>query len=321
MWDYAATGCLFDEPHCRVDDHVRADTRNQSVRNRVGERHDRNRQESRDGVAHVPPVDVLGRGGHERTDDDQGAASRPRRDRREDGGEEHGDEEAQTGEHGSETSLATLGDTGSGLDEGGDWWRTHERPDGNADGVNSVGDGGSLKVLCALIDRSTKAGHGVERASSCKCQFGSRYIAGKRLTVKNIDIEEGDESETPLTSILRHIPLLYGQDASNWVESNDLLEKVEVVITKFGVGEVGDRSSTGPGDYGDEENAEDNGTFDSVHHEHDRQDTSEEDTQPHGRASHLVRVRAEAGLGIQQRLMASCKLERSGTGSYNHTNT
>jgi hypothetical protein len=48
-----------------------------------------------------------------------------------------------------------------------------------------------------------------------------------QLTVKNIDVKEGDESKTPLTSVLRDVPLLNSKNFANWVEGDDLLEEVE----------------------------------------------------------------------------------------------
>jgi hypothetical protein len=158
----ASTRSLLDEPDGGVDDDVRADTGNQTVGNRVSERHNRNREEGGDSITHVAPVNIFGRLGHQRANNDQCASSGPRWNRSEDWRKEYGDEEANTSEHGGKTSLATLGNSGSGLDEGGDWGRTHEGSDRNTDGVDTVGDGRVLEVLSALIDGAGETSHGVQ---------------------------------------------------------------------------------------------------------------------------------------------------------------
>ena len=134
---YDATGRrLLNDPYDGVDEHVRANTGDQTVGDRVCERHDRNGEESGNGIAQVAPVDVLGRCCHERSNDDQCAASSPGRNRCENRSEEDGDEEAETREHGSKTSLASFGDTGTRLDVCGDWRASHERSDTDTKSVD-----------------------------------------------------------------------------------------------------------------------------------------------------------------------------------------
>jgi hypothetical protein len=164
--DNTATGSLLNNEDNRVDEDVRADTGNQTICNGVGEGHDCDRKEGRDSVAHVAPVDILCGLGHQRADDNQSAASCPRWNRGEDGREENGDEEAETRKHSSETSLASLGNTRSGFDKGGDGRRAKERADGNTDGVDTVGDGRVLKVLGTLVDLTGEASHGVQSTSA-----------------------------------------------------------------------------------------------------------------------------------------------------------
>jgi hypothetical protein len=159
--DNTATGSLLNNVDNRVDENVRADTGNQSICDGVGKWHDCDREEGRDSVTHVAPVDILCGLGHQRANDDQGAASCPRWNRGKDRRKENGDEEAETREHCSKTSLASLRNTRSGFDEGGDGRRTKERADGNTDGVDTVGDGRVLEILGALVDLTSEASHGV----------------------------------------------------------------------------------------------------------------------------------------------------------------
>lgn len=117
--------------------------------------------------------------------------------------------------------------------------------------------------------------------------YSSEILRNAQLTVQNIDVEEGNESKTPLTGVLRDVPLLNSKNLANRVESNNLLEEVESGVASLGVREVGDACWTGPRDDGNEENADDDGTLDAVQHKHDGQDTTTEDTDPHSWAPHL----------------------------------
>jgi hypothetical protein len=95
-----------------------------------------------------------------------------------------------------------------------------------------------------------------------------------RLTIQDVDVEEGNESKSPLAGVFRDVPLLNGQDMFDRVESDNFLEEVKASIADRGVGKGRDRSGAWPGNDSDEQNAEDDCTFDAVHHEHDRQDTT-----------------------------------------------
>lgn len=161
-WDNTTARCNLNEPDRSVDEEVGADTGNQAIGDRVGKGHDCNGEESRDGIAQVTPVDVLGRSSHERTDNDERAASGPGRNRGKDGREEDGYEEAETRKHGSKSSLASLGNTSTRLNVRSDGRAAHERANRDTNSVDRVCDGRVFEILSALIDGATEASHGVE---------------------------------------------------------------------------------------------------------------------------------------------------------------
>lgn len=105
----------------------------------------------------------------------------------------------------------------------------------------------------------------------------------------------------------------------DWVEVDNLLEEVKVGVADDGVGEVSDRGVTGPGDDADEDDSSQDGALEAVHHEHDGEDTTAEDTDPHGGVAHLGRGGAEA-INLLARNAAS-QLEGGGSGANNQTDT
>lgn len=164
----ATTRSLLDQPDGGVDEDVGDDAGNQAVGDAVGERHHADSQESGDRVAHVAPVDFCCCFHHHGSDDDERASGSPGWDRSENGGEENGDEEAETGRDCSETSGTTFGDTGTGLDEGSDGRASKERTDGDTECIDQVCDGRALKVLSLLVDGASKASHRVHSSSAVK---------------------------------------------------------------------------------------------------------------------------------------------------------
>ena len=72
----------------------------------------------------------------------------------------------------------------------------------------------------------------------------------------------------------------------NWMKGNDFLEEAECAVTSLGMGEIGDRAIARPGDDRHEKNPSYNCSFDPVHHEEGSEDSSAEDTKPHGRVAH-----------------------------------
>lgn len=108
-----------------------------------------------------------------------------------------------------------------------------------------------------------------------------------QLTIEDIDIEEGNERETPLTGMCRDVPLLNSQDPFNRVERNHLLEELKRRVTRRGVREVGHTGRAGPGNDGNQEDTDNDGALDAVEHQHDSKDTAAEDANPHGWAPHL----------------------------------
>ena len=272
-----APGDGLDDPDERVDDDVAADTGDETVGDGVREAHDGDGEESRHGVAHVAPVDLGDGANHHGSDQDENAARGPGRDRREDGREEDGDEEADTRRHGRNARLATFADTCTRLDEGGDGGGSEDGADSDTDGINEVGHGRALKVLRVLVDEVGKAGHGVECARA----------------IEDIDVEEGDEGAGELAAVVANVPSLNGQDAANWVEIDHALEEVEGVIADGRVREGGDGGASGPRRNRHDQNANQDSTLDAEHGEHDGEDTAAEDTQPQGRVTHLMRARAD----------------------------
>jgi hypothetical protein len=65
-------------------------------------------------------------------------------------------------------------------------------------------------------------------------------VSEAKLTIQDINVEEGNESKSPLAGVFGDIPLLNGQDMFDGVESDDFLEKVKASIANRGVGEGGD---------------------------------------------------------------------------------
>ena len=268
----------FDEPDGRVEQDVREHAGDQAVGDRVCERHDRQSQKRGDRVPDVPPVDVGGDLGHHGADEDERAARGPRRDRREDGREEDGDEEAEARDHGGDARRTALGYARAGLDKGRDRRHAEERADGDAEGVDEVGDCGPFEVLGALVDGAAVARHGVHDASG----------------VEDVDVEKGNQCEAELAAHAGEIPFLHEEGLFDAVECDDFLEKVERVVAGGGVGEVGDVCGARPGDDGDEKDAGDDGALDAVHEEHAGQHAAAEDADPHGWVAHFGARGADA---------------------------
>lgn len=277
LGDETATGCLLDDPDHSVDQDVAAHTGNKTIGDRVSEWHEGNGEESRDGVTHVPPVDLGDSLHHHGTDQDEHTASSPGRDRSEDWSKEDGNEEANTGDTGSETSLATFRDASTRLDKRSDWRGSKKSTDGDANGVNHVSNRGALEVLGDRVNQVGELSHGVQGTS----------------TIENIDVEEGDQGKTELSSVAADAPLLHAESLADLMKVHNLPEEVKGIVTDIRIGEVGERGSTRPGDDADQDDSGNDGTLDTVHHEDDGEDTSAEDTNPHGRVAHLGVARAE----------------------------
>jgi hypothetical protein len=63
---------------------------------------------------------------------------------------------------------------------------------------------------------------------------------------------------------------------------DNLLEEIKVGVSDRGVREVGNSGWSWPTNDADKQNAAENGTTDSVHHEKDSEEPSEENTDPDG---------------------------------------
>jgi hypothetical protein len=94
----------------------------------------------------------------------------------------------------------------------------------------------------------------------------------------NLHIEESDECQPDLSIFIVVVDSV--ESMLNGTESNDLLEEVEVGITRRCVREEGDGSRAGPGDDADEEDTEEDSTSDAVHHQQHRHESTQEDTNP-----------------------------------------
>jgi len=305
-WDNLATRSLLDEPDGGVDEDVRHDTSDKTISDGVGERHDGDGEESGNSITHVSPVDVGSCLGHQRTNDDKSTSSSPWGNGGKDGGEEDGNEEADTGDHGGNTSLTALRNTSTRLNECSNRRGTEQRADRDTDSIDQVGSSTTLEVLSLLIHDTSEASHSVESTSA----------------VQNIDVEESDQSKTELTTVGANIPFLSSKNVLDRAESNDVLEEVEVAVAELSVREVSDVGATRPGDDGDEQDTSNDCTLDAEHHEEDSQETTAEDTNPHGGRSHLVAGVAHQAIVLCQVLLrASSNFERCAGGTSDKTNT
>lgn len=231
-----ASGSLGDDPGKAVQDDVADDASDETVRDGVGEWHDGDCEEGGNGVAVISPVDVLRCLGHQRTDDDKGAARSPWREGSKDWCKEDGNEEAKAGHHACDASHSTLGDTSAGFDERGDGRAAEERANGDTERVDEISDGRALEILSALIDGTAVTGHGVEGAGA----------------VENVDIQESDECETKFRAILGNRPVLSNERVLDGMKRRDFLEEIKLVLSQRGVGEIRDGALARPADDGDD---------------------------------------------------------------------
>ena len=300
----AAARRRLDGPHEDVDDDVAADAGDHAVGDGVGEGHDGDGQEGWDSVAHVAPVDLDDGAHHHGPDEDQYAAGCPRRDGREDGREEDGNEEADPGGYGRDARLAALADTGTALDEGGYGRGTEKGANTNTDRVDEVRGGGALKILGLVVDQVGEPGHGIQGTSA----------------IEDVDVEEYNQSTPKLEAVSADVPVLHGQDAGDGVEPDNPLEEVKVVVANGGVGEDGDLGVPRPRDDRHDEDTGDDGTLEPEHGENNGQEATAEDTKPEGGVAHLVRVGARPI--IEHRLgWATCQGQGRGDGSLDQTDT
>lgn len=303
VWNNATTSTNLDEPDENVDGDVGDDATDETVGDRVGERHDGESEESWESVAKVFPIDVLCSLAHHATNNDQGTAGSPWWDRGKDWREEDGDKEAETGNHGSDTSLTTLGNTSSGLNESSDWGKTEDGTNGDAESIDQVGNSGTLEILGNWVDGTCEMGHGVESTGA----------------VHDINVKEGDESETELRAGVAKIPFDNVESLLDRVESGHLLEEVECGVSSFGVWEVSDIGVSWPGDDGNQSDTSNDGTLNTVDEQESSKHTTAEDTDPHLRRAHLDGGWADTVDHVFGK--TTSKLERSGSGTGNKSDT
>ena len=95
----------------------------------------------------------------------------------------------------------------------------------------SAAEGGN-HTLCVLINEASETSHRVQSPG----------------TIKNIDIQESDQSQSELMTGATQIPVLHEEHLLDWMESNHLLEEVEIIISNRGVREVGNIGASWPRD-------------------------------------------------------------------------
>ncbi|KAI6756507.1 hypothetical protein HG531_014122 [Fusarium graminearum] len=295
----------LDKQDDSVENHVGANTSNQTIGNGVCKRHDGNGKESRYSISHVLPIDLSHSANHHRTNKNQNASSGPWWDGRKNRGEEDGDEEADSGNHGGDTSLATFGNTSTRLDKRSNGRHTKNSADGNAESIHHVCNRGAFKILGDRIDKVGEACHTIQRTSA----------------VKDVNIQEGDKCQTKLATVAGNVELENIERTLDLMEVDHLLEKVESVVAKSVVGEVCDIGASWPRDNTDKQDSSDNSTLDPVHHEQHGEDTTAEDTNPHGGISHLLGRRAQTRSGISVAGLATCQFQRSRSTANNEADT
>ena len=105
------------------------------------------------------------------------------------------------------------------------------------------------------------------------------------------------------------------------MERSNLLEEVESAVSKLSVWEVGDIGASGPGNDADEQDTNNDRTLHAEHHQENGEETTAEDTDPHGWVAHLVVRRARAGRGVLVVIVAAGKFHRSRGGASDCTDT
>ena len=154
---------LADLAEARLDDHVGDEAGADAVGDGVGERHDGDGQEGRDGEFVAVPVDVPDLRHHQEPDHDERRGRRLERHERQDGREEEGQTEQAAGDHAGEAGARTLTDARGGFDVGG----------GGRGGGGAAGHGGrtvdeqdaaETGDLAALVEQPGFGGDADDRA-------------------------------------------------------------------------------------------------------------------------------------------------------------
>ena len=166
-----------DGPHQRVHlagtalDRADEDEGNEAgadaVGDRVGERHQDEGEERRNGDAPVVPVDLADLGDHHETDDHQGRGDCLERHQVDQRGQEHRGDEQQAGHDGGQAGARALADAGAGFDVDLVGGRRGAAADDGAQGVHQqdlvhVRDVAVLVNGAGLVGQAHHGAHGVE---------------------------------------------------------------------------------------------------------------------------------------------------------------
>ena len=241
----------------RVHHDIGDDADQDTVGDRVRERHEGDRQERRDAAAVVLPVDAGHGRHHHDADDDQGRGGRGARDREEDRREEQREAEADGDREGGEAGAAAVADAGGAFDVS----RGRRGAEAGAgDGRDGVGEEDLVDVLnlVALDEagRLADADHGAHR-------------------VEHVDEQEGqdDDEHVPGEDV---VPLELHEDGGDAVREGDELRVAGGVAGQLGHGFAGRGVLDEEADDGRGEDADEDAAADFEHHEAAGDDEAED---------------------------------------------
>lgn len=255
-----AKGCLINDINNAVDDNVGDNAADETVGNRVGERHDSDGDKCWDSVAGIIPVDIAHAGCHHGTDDDQGRASRPRREAGKDRREENRDEEAESDGDSCDTGATAFGDTRTGFNKGCARRTAKACADNDTDSVGHESVRRVLKIA-RFVSETTVSSHRVHGAGC----------------IQDINVQERDKGDPNFAR--REIKVELGEYLVDRVDSDDLFEVVELHVAGLGVREIRDVADARPGCDRNKHNGNKDGTADTEH-EQDNHDEQTENTHP-----------------------------------------
>mmetsp|Transcript_6185 Transcript_6185/g.19122 ORF Transcript_6185/g.19122 Transcript_6185/m.19122 type:complete len:602 (-) Transcript_6185:294-2099(-) len=293
-----------EEPQENLDD----DASDDAVGNRVGQGHDNDGDEGRNGGARVKPVDVACMLKHERAHKDDGRAGGVRRDGRKDGRQKHGDGKAGGDHSGSHACAPALADANARLGKHSQRRCAQAGADNNGDTVHNHGQ--SLARPCALLVK--------EARKPLVDQAGHRKHGGSG--VHEVEIQKGDERNPRLAIAERAEIQLAAGHADVW-DSGALEEVLVALLTAWDFRmrrEICRRVGIGgnPGDEGDEQDARQNGGVKLADHQQHHQHAAH-DAQPHGcrpqlgaaQAAVVGRARGQAQLHVRSNVAVRRKAE------------
>lgn len=177
--------------------------------------------------------------------------------------------------------------TRSTLNKGRDRTRAHQRTHRNRERIHTIRNRAPLEVHRNRIPQPSELRHRVQSSSR----------------VQNIDIQHRDES-VPHPAIAV-VEIDGTTDELERTPGDDLLEEVEGFVAGVGMGESSDRGRTGPGDDGGEEDADEDGALDAVHHQEGGQETMHVPHKFSMKIDHRWSGKREMGLTRQRKYRAT----------------